>query len=548
MDLLLDLADALVASSSHDGKPDRPDFDLPESLTPYAAEPEPPLLELRDSEDSNKKKNKGWYAKQNIPAGTLLMIAKPIAMVMDWQDDVNDDNVAAAGAGGSSKARTSGRGKVDRMESEDDDGDEEDEDDDDDEGEEIAPKVDETEGWLNEALYLEVLERLKEEPSLWLNCLSQLFPRTQQDIASLPAAWVVADDALFVEVETALNQLQQLPDIGQHGVQEISKRLPLIIRYNVLSVETCPELLSYPGPKGHASLSGVALYYLPSFFNHSCRPNCSRWAVGDVMGFVANQDIAANQEVCISYIEHDVLCEPAERRNRMLNMDFLVTDNNKGGDGQQQMAATPVPPDDDDDDGPSMPVVDTEVQNELMSMDPFGRLQAIEELLQQAVATKSPGGVGEASTAADERMEEDTVVGWVQCDIHNLRILKAITLDGLGQTDEALRLWEESIAFVESHMPPNDESLVPLRVQAALCSHRKGDIECAKRHAELALRTHHLVFGGGVSLFRRRFRHDLELRLRPPEATGASAASGAVPPVPSSADSPVVNFLWPLEG
>ena len=73
---------------------------------------------------------------------------------------------------------------------------------------------------------------------------------------------------------------------------------------------------------GFSSLSGVGLYHWPSFFNHSPRPNVSRYAIGDVMFFVTNQDVAQGHELCISYIEHDVLCEGAKRRNAMLSMNF----------------------------------------------------------------------------------------------------------------------------------------------------------------------------------------------------------------------------------
>ena len=91
--------------------------------------------------------------------------------------------------------------------------------------------------------------------------------------------------------EQMIKDLESIPALKGKS-NEISKRIPLIIRYNVLSMETCPELLSHPGPTGHTGLTGVGLYFWPSFFNHDSRPNACRYSVGDIMWFVANQNIA----------------------------------------------------------------------------------------------------------------------------------------------------------------------------------------------------------------------------------------------------------------
>jgi len=166
--------------------------------------------------------------------------------------------------------------------------------------------------------------------------------------------------------------------------------------------------------------------------------------------------------------------------------------------------------------------------------------------MEESAPTSIEDAAAAAAAAADDGdspMHPETApgAGWFQCDAHNLRILKAITLDGLGQTEAALQLWEESIAFVEQKLPPLDENSVVLRVQAALCAHHRGANDeammgRAKEHARIALETHHLLFGGGVARFRRRFRHDLELRLRP-AAAGAAETSG----------SSAVDFLWPFD-
>ena len=61
---------------------------------------------------------------------------------------------------------------------------------------------------------------------------------------------------------------------------------------------------------------------------------------------------------------------------------------------------------DDDDGGPDSPVVDSDVQNELMAMDPFSRLEAIDELMQQAAGEALPEGERNNDDAAEEDQME----------------------------------------------------------------------------------------------------------------------------------------------
>ena len=441
MEELLDAADALMAANPE--TPPRPDFSIPEALCTEL------LMDCKEG-----KKGRGWFARQPIAAGTVLMVDKPLAMVMDWQESIqvaDYDNF----------------------------------------NEENADEYEEQEGgsMLNDLLLFELLKGIQQDPSLWTDKLSNLYPRDNETAASLPV-WICQDDSLFCAIEAKIQELSNL----FADAKDITKRLPLVVRYNVLSIETCPELLIHPGPAGHAVLSGAGLYFLPSYFNHDSRPNASRWAVGDLMWFVANQDIASGDEICISYLEHDVLCESPARRTLMLDMDFT--------EGEQI---------EEEDDGPQFPVVDNEVQNELMMINPLERLGAIKELMDQAT--------GEAPPAEEIQEGEDAMevnqTRWFQCDAHNLRIIEAITLDSLGRSIEALKAWEECVVFTETLLPPNDESSVVMRVQAALCARRAGNATTANAHAVVAVQTHNVIFGGGISRFRRRYQRELMMNLRP---------------------------------
>lgn len=479
MERLLDQADALILAAGDDG-PDRPNFDIPEELVQLST-PNSEWLEILE----NPSKGRGWHSKKPIAAGSVIMVSKPIAMALDLEyigpdqeDEDGSGNLAGGGVGG-------GGGDVeDANAMEDSENPEE-------------PQ----ESRVNELLVLEVLQSIIADPSIWLEQVSTLYPRLSVDIEASPV-WISKDDDIFSQFEAMIDQIENLVPPLKGRSKEISQRLPLIIRYNVLSIETCPEMLSFPGPNGHFPLSGVGLYHWPSFFNHDATPNVSRYAVGDVMWFVANQDVPAGQELCISYLEHDVLCENPRRRNFMMTLDFKEDE-----DADQVVLGSGG-----GDDGPESPVVDSDVQNELMAMNPLGRLEAIDELLRQATGEalpreEIPGDVEDGMDAHGS--------AWFECDLNNLRILKAITLDGLAQHGAALELWEECVHFSESRMPPNDEHSIVMRVQAALCSMHMGDEGRALRHAAVALDRHDTMYGGGLRRFRRRFRQDFVLNLRP---------------------------------
>lgn len=276
-----------MLSAGEEG-PERPNFAIPEELTNLTA-PNGDCLEIRE----NPNKGKGWFSKVNIPAGTAIFVCKALVCALDLE-------------------YIAGNEEDDDVEDEDNEMDQE----------------DEAQGsTVNELLVLDLLQNILDDPSIWLEQLTNLYPREEVDIKTSPV-WISKDDEVFSQFEAMIDQIEKVPALVGKS-KEISERLPLIIRYNVLSIETCPELLSHPGPNGHHPLSGVGLYYWPSFFNHDSRPNISRYAVGDIMWFVTNQDIVAGHELCISYLEQDVLCENSYRRNCMLTLDFKVCVENR---------------------------------------------------------------------------------------------------------------------------------------------------------------------------------------------------------------------------
>jgi hypothetical protein len=174
MEELLDQADALVrlAATTSEAQPQqqpRPNFPIPQELATLACRDD--ALVVKD----DPWKGRGWFAATDIPVGQLVLIAKPIATIMDWQEYDEGDN-------------------------------DEDEDDDDVDGENSKEDV---EPLMNELLLIETLQRIVDNPDIWHTQLSTLFPRNEADLSTLPA-WVCHNDDVFIQVEDLLAQFDAM--------------------------------------------------------------------------------------------------------------------------------------------------------------------------------------------------------------------------------------------------------------------------------------------------------------------------------------------------
>ena len=437
-----------------------------------------------------------------------MLVNKPLAMVMGWEEDEWEDA----------------------------------NDDDDDEGmsEEEGEEAEEDEGILkgsprNGMLVLRLLETIQKDPTVWFDQLTKLYPRTREELEELPI-WMSSDVTIGMKIEAALTELTNVEefqsvqaeeeDDGETNViSEIQVRLPLIVRYNCLSVETSSELFSHPNPDqgGHITLSGTALYYHASYFNHDSQPNVARWAVGDVMVFVTNQDVKQGEELCISYIESEVLCEDVGRRTKLLDMGFVDTSEDGEEENENEDDVLDIEIEGPEDDnashhGSGAPVISAEVQEEIMAMAPLERLNEIKDLLKQAMKYEI-NQLRDLSQKErlhdDDDVEEEEGIAWFKCDQHQLRVLLALTYDSMGQYPNAIQQWDQCVSFTSTHLPPLDENSISMRVQAALSAMAGDRMEDAKRYADEALEIHSKIFGYGVELFRKRYGKEVQLQLRP---------------------------------
>jgi hypothetical protein len=190
METLLDQADALILIADPHNGPERPCFEFPESLLPWTT-PNSEVLELKE----NPNKGKGWYAKQPIPVGSVILVAKPIAMALDLEYVGPDQEV--------------------------DEGDQNDTDDDK-EAMEESENQEEQGSSVNELLVLQVLQSIFADPSLWTEQISLLYPRDAVDIEASPV-WISKDDDIFAQFETMIKQIDTVPTLMGKS-KKISRR------------------------------------------------------------------------------------------------------------------------------------------------------------------------------------------------------------------------------------------------------------------------------------------------------------------------------------
>lgn len=265
-------------------------------------------------------------------------------------------------------------------------------------------------------------------------------------------------------------------------------RLKRVVRANSLGIYTNSEQLCYPDQ--FLQLSGVGLYLNGSLFNHDCRPNTTRFNVGAIAVFRTNRLVRKGQELCISYIESDILCEPASLRNLELGgRDFRVRDPGDSDDEEEDDEADEMEEPEEPEEPELYRKIDEEAQEALLELDPPARLENIALLLK----------------------DRETAESFIRADRKELSLLQAVACTQLGYFSTALEHWEECIAFASVHCPPHDECLVCYSVHAAIVALASDQSEIAAAHMRAAAKTHAVAFGGGAIFFRARYSKEVDI-------------------------------------
>lgn len=77
-------------------------------------------------------------------------------------------------------------------------------------------------------------------------------------------------------------------------------------------------LNSFAISRSRDDVEGVALFYVPSYINHSCMPNALKYSIGDMMFIRSSTDISAGEEIFIPYTDF-LDGTSLEERNAHLN-------------------------------------------------------------------------------------------------------------------------------------------------------------------------------------------------------------------------------------
>ncbi|CAE8614107.1 unnamed protein product [Polarella glacialis] len=319
------------------------------------------------------------------------------------------------------------------------------------------------------------------------------------------------------------------------GLSEASKdRLQAVVRLNSLGFYTHSEQLCHHC--NFTALTGSGLFALASGFNHSCEPSVVRFSLGDITAFVTNRPIEAGEELCISYIESELLCAPTSLRSQSLNRDFRCG---------CRKCTTPGQPDElapDEGTERTFMRVDAQVQANLSLLPAEERVEAVQAALAGQMGDESEGeeeseeegegvessrevhgtprkegGEGGAS-AKDAKDKKASVTVLLGKDAQELRVVQAMALMQLGRHSEALSVWRRLAAFSCHHCPPFDEALAVYASQAALCALSEaaaataGDAhppgQAAGEYVALAVEAHRAACG--ADLFQWRYRRELE--------------------------------------
>jgi hypothetical protein len=251
-------------------------------------------------------RGRGLYSTRDISEGKHLIVAKPLVMVMSWEvsddedeidsedelDDEEDEQHLVEGDMDSADVEDLDQvgGTFEGGEEEEE---EEEKEEDDDNVKVVAAKADCQDAHddsdvednsidvsmpsgekRNGLLILRLLNKIKNNPNVWTDTLSQLFPRDEETSLNLPP-WMCSCAKIGLEIEQNFSELLDLhlfpDDENEETCKKIQLRLPLIVRYNVLSVETASEQYShFDSEKGMVELNGTALYGPEvSYLNHS---------------------------------------------------------------------------------------------------------------------------------------------------------------------------------------------------------------------------------------------------------------------------------------
>jgi len=380
-------------------------------------------------------KGRGWFAKENIPPGTIVLLERPLVAVLDTE--YNDQPWGFCSSADSA------------------------------------------------ALSIELAK-----------CFSQSLQDLLSDMHPRKLSQIVASDDINSDEdddEAAAQALDEaVPEAWSQvdGIDEPTMmRLKQVVKLNSLGFYTNSEQICHHNT--FSCMTGTGLFALGSGFNHSCDPNVARLSFGDITAFVTSCSVDVGAELCISYIESELLCAPISLRRQSLNRDFICSCRKCLAESSDQGSEAT--------NSNRYLHVNSQVQAELSSLPPAERVEAVDAALR--------GEMGDDDEENGESEEESGSPILLGKDSQELRVVQAVALMQLQEYRRAIGVWRQLAAFACFHCPKFDESLAVYATQAALCAIACND-ESAPAYVSRALVAHRI--SSGVSLYRWRFAKEVE--------------------------------------
>ena len=218
----------------------------------------------------------------------------------------------------------------------------------------------------------------------------------------------------------------------------------------------------------------------------------------------------AGAELCISYIESELLSESAAVRNEAMgDRDFRVTDAPAAPCATAEARGTPAGGGSASSDGSDgVAAGDEEYDGPALSPDMLDAVRATHPLEQ-------------LSTVSEVLGDAESVERFRPSDHKELSLIQGLALAQLGSPAEALVHWEDCLRYNARHCPPNDEATVCYAFQAALCALAVNKADAAVAHVLTAARAHAVAFGPGLPLCAARYA--TEMATAPPPLQSAAA-------------------------
>lgn len=114
-------------------------------------------------------------------------------------------------------------------------------------------------------------------------------------------------------------------DVYDNDIHFIPDQIRQIITKNSFGGAQRSQILADAAEENspQSKVGGGALFYAPSFFNHSCIPNSTYFTIGDMMFVKTNRDVEEDEELMIHYIYVEKLNE--KERNETLQRVWEFT-------------------------------------------------------------------------------------------------------------------------------------------------------------------------------------------------------------------------------